>query len=230
MAWLRYLLYFILIALITAMLTRLEIAYPGSLRLQVFTGEGDVLGTSEYSPLEMIQPLILIVCGLLMGWVAMNYVLQRPVAFLFGGFALAFTIRELDYFFDRYLIDNLWQVLIVIAVAFVIAYTYRQRKRLNIALGRLWPSPGLALMFAGSVILFAFVRLVGHEPLWQAILGDEYRRIVKLAVEEFIELIGYLLWLIGAIEYTYQVHSMSMRDPRPLAVKRRQTRRKAGPP
>ena len=100
---------------------------------------------------------------------------------------------------------------------------------MNIALGRLWPSPGLALMFAGSVILFAFVGLVGHEPLWQAILGDDYRRIVKLAVEEFIELIGYLLWLIGAIEYTYQVRSISMRDPRPLAVKRRQTRRKAGP-
>ena len=113
---------------------------------------------------------------------------------------------------------------------FGIAHTYRQRKRLNIALGRLWPSPGLALMFAGAVILFAFVRLVGHEPLWQAILGDDYRRIVKVAVEEFIELIGYLLWLIGSIEYTYQVRSLSMRDPQPVAVKRRQTRRRAGPP
>jgi hypothetical protein len=230
MTWLRYLLYFILIALITAMLTRLEIAYPGSLRLQVFTGEGDVLGTSEYSPLEMIQPLILIVCGLLMGWVAKNYALQRPVAFSFGGLALVFTIRELDYFFDRYLVENLWQVLITIAGAFVIAYTYRQRKRLNIALGRLWPSPALALMFAGAVILFAFVRLVGHEPLWQAILGDDYRRIVKVAVEEFTELIGYLFWLIGSIEYTYQVRSLSMRDPQPAAVRRRQTRRRAGPP
>jgi len=230
MAWLRYLLYFILVALITAMLTRLEIAYPGSLRLQVFTGEGDVLGTSEYSPLEIIQPLILIVCGLLMAWVAMNYALQRPVAFSFGGIALAFTIRELGYFLDHYLIDNLWQALVAVAAAFVIAYTYRQRKRLNIALGRLWPSPGLALMFAGTIILFAFVHLVGQEALWQAILGDDYRHIVQLAVEEFIELIGYLLWLIGAIEYTYQVRSMSMRDPQPAAVKRRQTRRKSGPP
>ena len=36
MAWLRYLLYFLLITLIMALLTQLEIAYPGSLRLQVF--------------------------------------------------------------------------------------------------------------------------------------------------------------------------------------------------
>ena len=221
--------YFLLIALITAILTRLEIAYPGSLRLQVFMAADDVLGTSEYSPIEIIQPLILIVCGLLMGWVAINYTSQRPIAFLFGGLALAFTIRELDFFFDHYLIDNLWQTLIAIAGALVIAYTYRHRKRLNVALGRLWPSPGLALLFAGTVILFAFVRLVGHEPLWQAILGDDYRRIVKLAVEEFIELIGYLLWLIGSIEYTYQVQSMFAREPQPTAVKRRQTRRKPNP-
>jgi hypothetical protein len=229
MAWIRYLLYFILIALITAVLTQLEIAYPGSLRLHVFANEADVLGTSEYSPLETIQPLILMVCGLLMAWVCVNYASQRPVAISFGGLALAFMIRELDYFLDRYLIDNLWQVLIGISGALVIAYTYRQRKRLNIALGRLWPSPALALMFSGAVILFAFVRLVGHEPLWQAILGDEYQRIVKLAVEEFIELIGYLLWLVGTIEYTYQVRSMSARDPQPAAVKRRQTLRKPGP-
>ncbi len=229
MAWIRYLLYFLLITLITAMLTRLEIAYPGSLRLQVFTSATDALGTSEYSPLEMIQPLILIVCGLLMGWVAMNHVSQRPVAFAFGGLALAFTILELDYFLDRYLIVNLWQVLVGIAGALVITYTYRQRKRLNIALGRLWPSPALALMFAGAVIIFGFVRLVGHELLWQAILGDDYRHVVKVAVEEFIEMVGYLLWLIGAIEYTYQVRSMSARSPQPAAVKRRQTQRKPSP-
>ena len=229
MVWIRYLLYFLLVAAITATLTQLEIAYPGSLRLQVFTDEADVLGTSEFSPIEMMQPLILIVCGLLMGWVAMNFVSQRPIAFPFGGLALAFTIRELDYFFDRYLIDNLWQVLIAIAGAFVITYTYRQRKRLNIALGRLWPSPALAMLFAGAVILFVFVRLVGHEPLWQAIMGEHYQRVVELAVEEFIELLGYLFWLIGTIEYTYQVRSMSARDPQPAAVKRRQTQRKAGP-
>jgi len=229
MAWIRYLLYLSLITLITATLTRLEIAYPGSLRLQVFTGVTDALGTSEFSPLEMIQPLVLIVCGLLMGGVAMNYVSQRPVAFAFGGLALAFTILELDFFIDRYLINNLWQVLVGVAGALVIAYTYRQRKRLNIALGRLWPSPALALLFAGTVTIFGFVPLVGHEQLWQAIMGDNYQRIVTVAIEEFIELLGYLLWLVGSIEYTFQVRSMSVAGPQPAAVKRRQTQRKPRP-
>ena len=66
---------------------------------------------------------------------------QRPIAVLFGGMALAFLIRELDYFLDRYLVDNLWQALIVVIGALVIVYTYRHRLRLQIALARIWPSP-----------------------------------------------------------------------------------------
>ena len=225
MAWPRYIFYFIGITLVTWMLTQLEISYPGSLKLHVIGFEGDPLGTSEYSPVEIMQPLILAICGLLLAWVAQYCPSQRPIAFPFGGLALAFLIRECDYFLDRFLIDNLWQVLIAVALAFVIAYTYRARRRMRIAWARIWPSPGLALWFAGAVILFAFVRFVGHEPLWMSILGDDYHRVAKLAVEEFIELIGYFLWLIGTIEYTYQARAIAYREPKPAAQRRRQKRR-----
>ena len=226
MAWIRYLLYFIGIALVTAVLTRLEVHYPGFLKFQVFVYPTDSLGTSEFSPIEIMQPVILAVCGLLMGWVAYYCPSQRPLAFAFGGLALAFLIRELDYFFDRYLIDNLWQVLIAIAGALVIAYIYRHIRRLKIAIGRAWPSPGLVMLFNGAVILFAVVHLVGHEPLWQSILGDDYRRLVKLAVEEFIELIGYLFWLIGTIEYVYQAKAIAFQEPQPVARRQREYRRR----
>ena len=225
MAWVRYLLYFLGVALITWMLTQLEISFPGSLRLHVVLSDGDQFGTSEYSPIEIIQPFILGICGLLMAWVAKYCPSQRPIALPFGGLALAFLIRELDYWFDRFLVDNLWQVLTAIAGALVITYTYRARRRLKIAWGRIWPSPGMALLFAGAVILFAFVRLVGHEPLWMSILGDGYQRVVKLAVEEFIELSGYFLWLIGTIEYAYQARAIASREPQPAAQRRRRKRR-----
>ena len=110
MAWFRYVLYFFGIAAFTALLTQLEVANPGTLRLHEFVNDGDVYGTSELSPVEMIQIFILVVCGLLMGWVAKYSQAQRPLAFLFGGLALVFLIREMHFFFDRYLIDNLWQV------------------------------------------------------------------------------------------------------------------------
>ncbi len=225
MVWLRYLAYFAAVALITWALTQMEISSPGSLKLHIVLSENDVYGTSEFSPVENIQAIILGVCGVIMAWVAKYCPSQRPIAFGFGGLALAFLIRELDYFLDRYVVDNFWQVLIVIVGALLIAYTYRHRRRLKIGLARIWPSPGLTFLFAGAVILFAFVRLVGHEPLWMSILGDSYERITKLAIEEFIELIGYFLWMIGTIEYALQARAVAYREPQPAARRRRQKRR-----
>jgi hypothetical protein len=221
MALKRYALYFVGIALATWLLTQLEILSPGGLMLQTYTYPGDVLGTSEYSPVEIIQPGILLICGLLFAWVARNCPSQRPIAFLFGGMALAFMIRELDFFLDRYIADNFWQMLIAIIASLVIAYTYRHRRRFRVAWLRMWPSPGLTLLFAGATIMFAFSLSVGHEPLWQAILAENYHRIVKLAVEEFIELSAYFLWLIGTIEYTYQARAIAFREPQHVAAKQR---------
>jgi len=225
MVWPRYIAYFVGISFLTWMLTQVEISFPGSLALQVIENPGDAYGTSEYSPLEIIQPLILGVCGLLMAWVARYCPSQRPIALTFGGVALAFLISELSFFLNYYVLNNLGQVFIVIAMALLIVYTYRARKRLRVAWGRVWPSPAVAMIFTGAVISFAFVRLVGQEQLWMSILGSDYQHVVKVAVEEFIELIGYMLWLVGAIEYTYQARAIAYREPIPAAQRRRQKRR-----
>lgn len=226
MAWFRYLMYFVSIAFVTWALTQMEVASPGSLKLHIVVSDRDVYGTSEFSPVEIIQAIILAVCGLIMGWVAKYCPSQRPIAFGFGGLALIFLIRESDYFLDRFVADNLWQVLIAVLGALLIVYTHRHRKRLTIALARIWPSPGITLLFAGAVILFAFVPLVGHEPLWMSILDDAYQRIIKLAIEEFIELIGYFLWMIGTIEYALQARAIAFRTPQPAARRLRDTRRR----
>lgn len=221
MALARYISYILGIAGFTWLLTWMEISAPGSLLFHVVEGGSDTLGTSEYSPVEIIQPGILLICGLLYAWVARDCPSQRPIAFLFGGFALIAIIRELDYFFDRLVADNFWQVLVAIIAALIIVYTYRHRRRFRIAWLRLWPSPGLTLLFAGATIQFAFGLVVGHEAFWQAIMGDGYQRIVKLAVEEMIELMGYYLWLIGTIEYAFQARAIAFREPQHVVAKRR---------
>ncbi|HEX7062401.1 MAG TPA: hypothetical protein VF200_10550 [Woeseiaceae bacterium] len=227
MVLIRYLLYFLGVAVVTGALVEMEILWPGSLKLLVVP-PGATLGTSEYSPIEMMQPVILGVCGMLYAWVARHCPSQRPVAFMFGALALAFLIRELDYFLDRWVADNFWQATLAVAAALIITYTYRHWRRFRIAWLRVWPSPGIALLFAGACIHFAFVRFVGHEALWVAILGDGYQRVIKLALEEFIELMGYYLWLIGTIEYAYQARAIALREPQP-AVARRRTARKPKP-
>ena len=56
MPWLRYSLYFIAIAFVTWALTTMELASPGSLKLHILN-PGDVYGTSEFSPVEIIQAI-----------------------------------------------------------------------------------------------------------------------------------------------------------------------------
>lgn len=225
MVQIRYIAYFLGIALLTWLLTQLEISAPGSLKLHIYVHPGDTYGTSEYSPVEIIQVCILLVCAALHSWVALRCVSQRPVALSFAGLAAIFTIRELDYFLDRFVADNFWQAAVAVIASFLIVYTYRHRRRLRIAWIRIWPSPGITLLFAGACILFTFVRLIGHEPLWLALLGDNYQRVVKLAVEELMEISGYYFWLIGSIEYAYQARAIALREPRPAASKRREGRR-----
>jgi len=226
MVQIRYILYFAGFTLLTWLLTQMEIVAPGSLKLLIYAHPGDTLGTSEYSPVEIIQVAILLTCGGLYAWVAANCPSQRPIAIPFGGLAAIFVIRELDYFLDRYVADNFWQVIMAVIAALLIVYAYRNRRRFRIAWLRVWPSPGLTLLFAGAAILFSFVRFIGHEPLWVAILGDDYQRVVKVAVEELMEIAGYYFWLIGTIEYTYQARAIAMREPQPVAAKRRESRRK----
>lgn len=225
MAWIRYPVYFLAIALVTFGLRQLELSSPGSLKLHILLSETDVYGTSELSPIEIIQAIILLTCGGVMGWVARYCPSQRALAFLLGGLALVFLIRELHFFFDRYIIENLWQIPTAVVGALLIAYTWRHSKRMRIALARIWPSPGLTLLFSGAVILFAFAPLVGHEPLWQSILGEHYLRVTKLAIEEFIELIGYFLWIVGTVEYAFQARAIAYREPLPAARRRREKRR-----
>ena len=58
-----------------------------------------------------------------------------------------------------------------------------------------------------------------------ALLGDDYRRVIKLAVEEFIELCGYFLWMIGTIEYVLQARAIAYREPQPAVQRLREKRR-----
>ena len=221
MVLVRYILYFIGIALVTWLLTSVEMAGPGGLNLQVFAYPGDSLGTSEFSPVEVIQAIILVTCGLLYAWIARYCPGQRPIALVFGGLAVIFFIRELDYFLDRFIADNFWQALMAIVASLLIVYTYRHWRRFRIAWMRIWPSPGITLLFAGAIVIFSFVSLVGHEAFWMAVMGEGYQRVVKLAVEELVEVLGYFLWLIGTVEYAYQAQVLALREPQTAVAKRR---------
>lgn len=221
----RYGLYTLGILLLAFALSRLEIQFPGMLKFHTFAEPGSTYGTSEYSPVEMMQLGVLAICALLCAWVARDVRQQRPIAFLFGAIALGAFVRELHYFLDL-VADNLWQVILAVAMALVIAYTLRHRRRLRVAWGRVWPSTAIGMLFSGALVLLVFVPFIGHEPLWRSIMGEGYQRVAKLAAEELMELMGYYLWLVGSIEYTIQALALAEHDPVKTVMEKKAERRR----
>ena len=221
---LRYFAYATLIAGAAAGLLWVALRWPGGLLLNFVVGEEDTLGTSEFSPVEQLQHLLLLLSAGIFAWVAIRDRLRRPMCVGFIALFLIGFIRELDFFLDRYATDNLWQVLCTIVLALATVYIYRHRKRYLIGWRRTWPSVGLAIIFGGMLLLIPYSLIVGNESLWQAIMGDAYARVAKMAAEEFIELGGYLLIFIGSIEFLYtwvRLPETRSLDTRPRRRKRK---------
>jgi hypothetical protein len=196
----RYLAYALGVSLATILIMLLGARLPGGLQ---FDREVSGMVTSELSPVELLQNLLLIFCASVFGWIAFRDRLRRPMAVGFSMLFIIFLIRELDFFLDVYLLDNLWQVLCAVLLSVVVVYGVRNHDRYSQGWRRSWPSAGLALIIGGMILLIPFAQLIGHEALWKIILDDDYVRVVKVASEELIELGAYAIITIGTVEFLY---------------------------
>lgn len=200
---LRYLGYAAFVAGVGALLHGLAADAPEGLRIRVLVDGEATLGTSEYSPVEWLQTALVVSAALVFTWIAARDRLRRPLAVAIAALFALFLVRELDYFLDREFADNLWQVLAALLGVGAGVYAWRERARLVAAWQRSWPSAGLAIVFAGLVVLVPFAQVTAGEALWRALLGADYSRTAKLAYEELVELGGYLLIMVGSVEFLY---------------------------
>ena len=198
----RYFAYALAVMVVTVILLGLARWVPGSLQFDR-TVSGIAARTSEFSPIELLQNLLLLWCVAAFGWIALRDRLRRALAVACAALFGVCLVRELDFFLDFYLVDNLWQVLGAIILSVALVYIGRHREKLEQGWRRSWPSAGLALILGGLILLFPYAQLIGHGALWQGIMGDNYVRVVKVIVEEFIELGAYGLMAIGSAEFLY---------------------------
>jgi hypothetical protein len=199
-AFLRYFAYVILVASIAYSIARLAYFFPGGLWLDVAGQSGS---TSEFSPIEQLQHACLLACAIIFCWIASRDRLRRPMAIGWASLFTLFLIRELDYVFDTYGVDNLWQVSFAVVLAFASVYLARNRNRFYAGWRRSWPSAGLGMVLGGLLLLVPFTQIVVSNQLWLAVMDDNYVRAAKIAAEELMELGAYLIILIGSIEFLY---------------------------
>ena len=209
-----------LAAVMTGLVAIERFTAPG-LRLLAPSPLARTLGTSEYSPVEWLQVVTLVTIAALAWHCTGLQRAQRTLAWLMVAFASAAACRELDLFLDGYLFDHAWQLIVAMIGVAAIVHAMRHRAALVAAWRRALPEPGVVLMVFGAALLVVFANVIGNEGLWQSLLGPDYRRIAKIAAEEFAELAGYWLWLVGQVEYT-----LSCRRQQRLAGEVRERRKR----
>lgn len=221
MSTLRLVAYVVGLAAVMVGLVAIERYTEPGLRLLVASPFAQTLGTSEYSIVEWLQVVVLVVIVALAWHCTTLHRAQRTLAWLMVAFAAAAACRELDLFLDGYGFDHAWQLVVAMIAVAAIVHAMRNRAALVAAWRRALLEPGLVLIVLGVGLLVVFANVIGNEGLWQSLLGESYRRVAKIAAEELAELAGYWLWLVGQIEYT-----LVCRRQKRLAGESRERRRR----
>lgn len=199
---LRFTCYAVVVAALTVLLMLMGVSSPHGFGFDRYVPSlGQV--TSELSPVEITQNLLLALCAFMYATVAWLDRLRQPMAVTLAALMLAFLLRELGFFLDVYVADNLWQVLCAVLIAFTLVHGIQNRSRWQQGWRRSWPSAGLAIMLTGVIMLLTFAQLLGSEIIWRSILADTYVRVIKIAVEELFELGAYMLIAIGTAEFFF---------------------------
>ena len=219
-AFLRYLIYGLLVAATAYGVMLVSYIVPGGLSLDIDVQRA---ATSEFSAIEQLQHACLLICIVLFIWIASRDRFRRPMAIAWAALFALFLIRELDYVFDTYVIDNFWQVLCAVLLAISGVYLVRNRNRFLNGWRRSWPSAGLGMVFGGLLMLVPLTQIVVSNQLWSVVMDEHYVRAAKIAAEELMELGAYLVMLIGSIEFLYSwsrlpqtklIGALSKRRPR----------------
>lgn len=185
----RCLLYTLLLAAV-GLLPTLDIATNPFGREILFT---------EYSYVQLGQSVALI-AGIISASLLLLRKIVPQLSFLLIALLAGALVREADSFLDM-LANGLWQTIVALILIAIGIELATQKKAIRTQIAWLSSHFSLGLMMAGFVIVMGFARFFGQGPLWQQIMGEHYTKTIKYFAEESVELMGYVILMIGVIEF-----------------------------
>lgn len=156
-------------------------------------------GSSEYSITEWLQELLLAASAAMMGFVAWGDPRSRGFFVLLAGLFTCMLIREFDFFLDHVFPGFwFWPALLTAIAASVYAIICCRGSLLHTMADFMDTKPFVYMLFGLTVVLI-FSRLFGSGAFfWQHLMGSGYDPAFKTALQEGLELFGYLFVAWGA--------------------------------
>jgi hypothetical protein len=170
----------------------------------------------ENDLIETIQLGIVTLTGtalLIGGWRLQRW---RQMLVMMAALVFVAAIRESDHTLDAILPLG-WKgpaLLVLAAGIFVVA---RDIHAFGRQIERFIPTAAFGMLWAAMIFVIGCAQLIGHGPLMQAIVGPEnYSAALKRAMEESLELAGYLVLAIGCIETLFTLRRLDrLSSPKP---------------
>lgn len=183
-------------------------------------------GVGEWSLVELTQEGFLLATTLAFVRLARRRPEDRRFAVLAAGLFACMLLREMDAVFDL-LLHGLWKWLVLPVAVGSVGYALRDWRSALSGLVRFLNTRAGTLMTIGLVVLLFYSRLIGLTALWDGLLGENYIRVFKNAIEETTELLGYTFILAASLAHAAQRVRAPVPVPgRPVAAPQEQALRR----
>ena len=150
----------------------------------------------EITLTEMGQELFLFILFLFYLFLGFRQREIQPITNIISLFLLISFIREFNFLIEQWIYPVL-VVLIILLWAFI-----RHYKNIRQATVKFFSLPASSWFLSGFLVTYIFSRLFGRSKFWKLLYHDETYRLAKAATEEGIELLGYSLMVISAVEFS----------------------------
>lgn len=179
------------------------VLFTGFVELQfvnaLVCGRQAMYGENSFVEISQLAFLTSTLTGLL--GAAVHFTKQRALAISVGGFLFLFIVRELDYYFDCFIGDGVWQIVASMTTLLLGIYALRHRVSIKSALTQFQSHYSFGMFTAGMLVTLVYSRLLGQGRVWQAVMGETYIRVVQRMVEECTEFAGYFLIWAAVVEW-----------------------------
>lgn len=155
---------------------------------------------TEYGYVQITQSILLFSCVLLLGLKAWRDVDYRQLSLCMGTFFLILLIRENDQPLELFLPHGAWKYFALVPLVALIACMWRRWAVVKDQLLDWSRSFSYGVMLAALTVL-VFARIFASKHIWMRVMGEDYRRYMKNAAEEGVELLALGLILVAVVEF-----------------------------
>jgi hypothetical protein len=158
--------------------------------------KADHVITTDHSITEYLQAILIVSSALAFAAHCRKHPRSVGGMALVVGFFTAMFIRECDGYLDE-IRHGIWVYPAVLVSFVAMATSWKHRDTFIPSMSELARSRGFAPISLGLLLIHIFSRLFGNSDLWKVTLGDLYNTIIRDAVQEGIELLGYVYVAYG---------------------------------